>query len=74
MIPTGIIPIEAALPQPLVRELDARARRDGITRERELQHAIEHYLAWQHNQGEMRWRDDVAYDFEQHLPSDSELL
>lgn len=67
--------VEAGLPQPLVARLDARARKDGISRAREIERLVTRGLA-DHDQGEMRHPHDVAGDDEwvQRLPGDQELL
>lgn len=68
-----VVIVQTALPQPLAAQLGARARQDGISLEAELRHAVEHYMAWSQDRGEMRHRGDLWLGGPS-LPTDRDLL
>ncbi len=60
--------------QATLTALHARARRDGHTPEQEARIALAEHLGHQQGGGELQHPQDIASDFEQHLPDDSAQL
>lgn len=63
MIRTGVVSLRVMVPQGLVERLAVRARGGGRSVECEVRLALEHWLVWQHDQGEMRSAVDRDDDF-----------